>query len=134
MTVELPYELEQPRAYRWTESAFALLTSRRLDVRIATIHGIGAVTASGECPRCRHDVEFTQELDAPASAGAGGRVKSPRILETLGHAAREGAEDQVGFSSVDVECRCRGTHPGRPNSLDRGCGIMFRASLRTDRG
>ena len=112
---DLPdYERDQPAAYEWTERAFELLTQRKLRAAITDRSGVHIAEASGDCPRCEDDVEFSMEFDAPLPGKFGGLGQS---IITLPAPAQ--------YVTIDVVCHCRGEHPGRPADVHRGCGILF---------
>ncbi len=115
---DLPdYERDHPAAYQWTEKAFELLTEGRLRVAIADRLGVHIAEASGHCPRCDHDVDFSMELDAPLPGGLGGLGGLDQGIIIPPGAAQ--------YATINVVCRCNGEHPGRPEGIRRGCGILF---------
>ncbi|MEU4711185.1 hypothetical protein AB0G00_32650 [Nocardia salmonicida] len=116
-TNDLPFELKNPTAYQWTEKAYDLLLAETLIVDLTVRHGIEIATASGDCPRCGHDVQFTMERDAP-------------VPGTIGGLGTEDTSMIADFVAVDVECRCKGIHSGRPEAISRGCGIVFRTEVK----
>lgn len=114
--VDMPYELTRPTAYEWTEKAYDLMLADKLIVTLAVRNGLETTTASGTCPRCDHNVAFTLDRDAPLPGHVGGLgTGSPTIEQE--------------YVPVDVQCRCEGTHPGRPPEVGNGCGILFRAEV-----
>ncbi|MFE5285461.1 hypothetical protein ACFRAQ_10910 [Nocardia sp. NPDC056611] len=120
MSQELPYELQRPTAYEWTEKAYDLMIANALVVSLCTRERVELATATGLCPRCAHDVGFVMERNAPIPGHVGG----------LG---QESAAIDEEYVPVDVVCRCAGTHPGRPADVATGCGIVFRAEvIRTE--
>lgn len=112
-----PYELRRPTAYEWTEKAYDLLVAGTLTATLTVRHGTEIATAAGDCPRCGHDVRFSMERDAPIPGTIGG----------LGTDSTSVTEEYV---AVDIECRCRGDHPGRPEGIATGCGIVFRTEVQ----
>ncbi|GGN99361.1 hypothetical protein [Nocardia rhizosphaerihabitans] len=116
-TDDLPFELKNPTAYQWTEKAYDLLLTDALTVALTVRHRIEIATASGDCPRCGHDVQFSMERDAP-------------IPGTIGGLGTEDSSMTEDYVAVDVECRCKGGHPGRPDGISKGCGIVFRTEVQ----
>ena len=118
---DMPYTLKDQNAFEWTIQAFDLLIEGTLSVDLVKQKRIRTATASGTCPRCEHDVAFTATYTAPLPAGA----------KSLG-ADSDSSGDDVEYESVDVQCRCKGTHPGRPKGVSNGCGIWFRADVKPE--
>lgn len=114
---DLPYEVDAPNAYEWTRRAFELLQAGELSAALRERRGVRSAVAEGTCPRCIHDVDFTQIMDAVTGES----------MTTLGD--REAAADDE-YQQLTVACRCRGEHPGRPKGTERGCGINFRVDVR----
>jgi hypothetical protein len=80
-----------------------------LRAAIVAASGDLAVTVSGECPRCGHEVESsTAVTDVEAS---------------------QLRDDHV---SVLMHCRCRHPHDGRPSGTNSGCGLSFSVDVRSD--
>lgn len=112
---DLPnYERDHPADYEWTEKAFELQTEGKLRASITDHSGVRIAEASGNCPRCVHDVDFSMEFDAPLPGKFGGLGQS--IIAT---------PVPLEYATVDVVCRCSGDHPGRPEGVKLGCGILF---------
>lgn len=112
---DLPnYERDQPAAYKWTEKAFDYLTQGKLQAEIVNRSGVHVAEAKGDCPRCDHDVNYAFELDAPLPGSFGGLGQGVATTPA-----------PVQYAAVNVVCRCNGEHPGRPDGIDRGCGILF---------
>lgn len=120
MTDDLPFAQSGRNDYRWTERAYDLLTQGRLAVAITGVGEDTAVVATGECPRCTHDVAYShaERIVAPEAAGAG-----------PGSTAVEPRDRTGAYVGVDVVCWCDNPHPGRPTSLGRGCGVVFTADV-----
>ncbi|MFI6999334.1 hypothetical protein [Nocardia sp. NPDC050175] len=115
-TADLPYEFARPTAYEWTEKAYDLMVTDNLTVTLIVRDAMRTAIASGECPRCTHDVGFVMELVAPIPADVSG----------LGD---ESGPIDPEYVPIDVQCRCTGEHPGRPSNESKGCGILFRAEV-----
>jgi hypothetical protein len=113
---DLPFERKRPNAYEWTDRAFDLLSSGKLDGRIDRRGDLEVATVVGACPRCPHQFRFES---ARSAVGTGGRTLGPN--GPLG--------DPQEFEPVDVRCSCTGTHPGRQDT-EAGCGIVFRIEVR----
>jgi len=104
--------------------AYELLKTDRLQVRLVTQGGIERVVASGECPYCSDDVAFdlVQDVALPSPGG--------RSTKGFDGVAGDPSVRPPDFVTVDVACHCNAVHPGRPESITRGCGIVFRARVR----
>lgn len=119
MTEPLKYETRNPNAYKWTDDAFQLLNKKKLHARLIDQAGVTIAEASGECPRCHDDVSFTMELDAPL----------PGTTRGLGEPSLAAPSRTMEYVPFDVVCHCRGNHPGRPDGVEKGCGIIFRVEV-----
>lgn len=117
--------------YKWTSGAYDLLRDGKL---VVSRRAPGrSVVATGACPRCTHDVDFTflTIISLPrgglTTLGKGsGATKTEEGQQTHG----SGQEDDgiAQYDTVPILCRCRDDHPGRPKD-DRGCGIVFNTEL-----
>ncbi len=113
-----PFEVDQPNAYKWTKDAFQLLQAGELSAEVRTDHDVRSAVVHGECPRCSHDVHFTQILDAVTGES----------MTTLGATT---APASAEYQQLTVECRCGAEHLGRPKGVTHGCGINFRVDVLT---
>ncbi len=91
-----PFEVDQPNAYKWTKDAFQLLQAGELSAEVRTDHDVRSAVVHGECPRCSHDVHFTQILDAVTgesmtTLGATTAPASARSLAAQGFARTSSA-------------------------------------------
>ncbi|BBY46918.1 hypothetical protein MARA_03480 (plasmid) [Mycolicibacterium arabiense] len=80
MTALPNYETDNPSAYEWTDKAFDLLVATKLRASIVKRPGgVHVAEARGDCPRCEHDVDFSQQLSAPlpGKSGAGSKHHYP---------------------------------------------------------
>jgi hypothetical protein len=117
MNDPMPYELDAPNDYKWTLEAYNRLLNETLIADVLHTEGVRTASVSGKCPRCNHEVNFAQVLDAISGEQAG-------VLG--GEVATASADRYVGIS---VECRCGGEHPGRPKTAANGCGINFNIEI-----
>lgn len=113
--------------YQWTDKAYELLLEGKLVVT-RSANG-GEVIATGQCPRCGHDVDFS--FLPTISLPYGGRGTTRGGAGTLGGdsgrpAGAKAAEPE--YVTVPILCQCGEEHQGRPSS-DRGCGIMFNVEM-----
>lgn len=117
-----PYLTSGRNDYRYTVKAFDLITERRLTVRVLRRDENTQILATGECPNCQHDVAY-EYLDKI--------VMTPGTPEGLGdHTKVAPTEGGDGFVDVNVLCWCEHKHPGRPNTVKRGCGVVFAAEVK----
>jgi len=118
----IPYQVDAPNAYKWTEIAYDYLLAQKLTAGIRTLEGISTATVNGTCPYCTDDVNFTEVLDAVTGES----------MATLSRRARPSVAADDGYVPLTVTCRCAGQHPGRPDGVRQGCGINFRVEVRRD--
>jgi hypothetical protein len=120
MTDDMPFAQSGRNDYRWTERAYDLLTQGKLTVTVTGSGEDAAVVATGECPRCDHDVAYShpEQIVVPDAADAGA------LKTDAGQRNRRGV-----YAGVDVVCWCDNPHPDRPASLGRGCGIVCTADV-----
>lgn len=116
--------------YKWTEIAFDLMTDGKLAVALTGPEG-SQVNASGSCPRCDHDVEYSFDETIVVPQGYGGTLSADTTNPAPGANAPfdDGEIESVHYVTVSVLCQCSGEHPGRPDK-SRGCGIVFDTELR----
>lgn len=117
----LPYLASGRNDYSYTVKAFDLITARRLTVRVLRLEEKTQILATGECPNCQHDVAY-EHLD--------NIVMTPGTPEGLGDYTKAAPTDGDGFVDVNVLCWCEHKHPGRPNTVKRGCGVVFAAEVK----
>ncbi len=116
----VPYEADAPNAYRWTEVAYDYLLDGKLSAAIRSLGGISTATVTGACPYCGDDVNFSEVLDAVTGES----------MRTLGRRGTGPGQDDGGYVSLTVSCRCTRWHPGRPAGVSQGCGINFQVEVR----
>lgn len=116
LPAEQPWEVDAPNAYKWTKAAFKLLQAGELSAQVRTNHEVHSAVVKGACPRCSHDVGFTQVLDAVTGES----------MTTLGTRSATAVDE---YEQLTVECRCGAEHPGRPKGVDHGCGVNFRVDV-----
>lgn len=116
--------------YKWTVLAFDLINQGKLNVTLAGQAGI-RVIASGNCPRCDHDVGYSCDETIVVPQGSSGTLSQdttqsgPAISVLL----EDSVTDLVKYVTIPVLCQCRVDHPGGP-SKSLGCGISFNTELR----
>ena len=115
------YETDQPNQYVWTQRAYEALTAGTMSADIVGSEGARRATVGAPCPRCGHEVNFDQLLDAVA--GEDGQ------LTTLGDAAPTAAT----YLELVASCRCGEPHADRPKGVTVGCGINFRVDVLASR-
>ena len=120
--------------YRRTSGAYDLMRDGKLVVkRRSPGHSI---VATGACPRCTHDVDYTF---LPSISLPRGDLKTlgkgPKITkgeeERPTHGSSQEDDGTAQYETVPILCRCRDDHPGRPEG-DRGCGIVFNTELLSE--
>ncbi|MFT3888651.1 MAG: hypothetical protein QM713_10890 [Arachnia sp.] len=111
----LPYLEGKANDKTWTVTANALMNEGLLAV---TYEGKDLV-ATGQCPRCGHDVGYRR----PA------RIILTDQLDPTVNVLRPGGPTWVQES---VLCWCDDEHPGRGDNV-QGCGAIFLASIQTAR-
>lgn len=124
--------------YRWTATAYDLMVAGELQV---TRRAPGrSVVATGRCPRCTHDVDYTflptitLPRGGPGTLGSGssetGAVKATRLDDDSKQGDRSGGEGEATaqYDTVPILCQCLEDHPGRPKE-GRGCGVVFNTEL-----
>jgi len=116
--------------YKWTESAFQLMTEGKLTAVLTGPAG-GRVIARGPCPRCDHDVDYSFDETIVVPQGSSGTLSADTTspVPASGAPLDDGAIDSVHYVTVPVLCQCREDHPGR-SATSRGCGIAFNTELR----
>lgn len=111
-----PYVLIGAEDYRWTIEAFDLLQAQVLTAAIEHRGTQRLVSASGQCPRCAHDVAFEHV----------GKIQAPAAVRGLGPTH----VDAEVWETAEVRCSCHHPHPGRPETITTGCGIAFHVDVR----
>jgi hypothetical protein len=111
---DLPYELSTPNDDRWTSEAYEALVKGLMQASVMRRSDILTAQVAGPCPRCRHEVNASQILDA---------VTGERS-EPIGRTGESDAAE-AQFLTFVAACRCGGSHDGRPENLTAGCGINF---------
>lgn len=104
----MPWEHQRPRAQEWTDTALEKLRSGSLNVRVSDRRRMRSIVATGDCPRCGHDVAYSESLDAP--------VPKMKLFRLDGGASEK--------ARVFIYCECDGEHPDQPVG-STGCGITF---------
>ena len=112
---DVGWEVDAPNAYRWTAEAYDLLVAGKLDAAVTIRAGVTTASANGECPRCHHQFQWSQVLDAVVF----------ETVRTLG----VDQTDTTGYIGLTVACQCTEDHSGRPTSVTEGCGINFRVEV-----
>lgn len=135
MTDPLPFaQGVEVNDYRWTATAYDLMVGGKL---VVTRRAPGRrVVATGECPRCRHDVDyaFLPKITRPRGGpGTLGRGPGASTGGDAGHGDDATGADHDGEAAAEYEtlpilCQCGEEHPGRPKD-GRGCGIVFNTEL-----
>ena len=116
-TPPIAYETANPNQHQWTERAYRSLTDGTMTADIVRAGGVRRVTIAGPCPRCGHEVQFDQLLDAVAGEDGS--------LNALGSTS----EKPDNYVKVVASCRCNEPHDKRPEGVTFGCGINFRVEL-----
>jgi hypothetical protein len=124
--------------YRWTATAYDLMVAGQL---VLTRRPPGrSVEATGRCPRCGHDVDYSFLPTISLPRGGPGTLGSgsgdPKGVETArpkddarqGDASGHGGDAADQYDTVPILCQCHEDHPGRPKD-GRGCGIVFNTEL-----
>lgn len=113
---EVSWDPSSSDDYEWTTRAHSLLEAGQLRTKVVQHAGVKMREASGECPRCGHDVAFRLTLTSLVAD----RLNKRRMF------SRHLASDAASNDSVaaNVECRCSEPHAGRPDK-GRGCGLVF---------
>lgn len=114
------WEVDGANAYKWTSDAYDLLLAGKLNAAVAVRSGVTQASADGECPRCHHQFQWHQVLDAV--------VYEP--VRTLGVEQT----DSAGYVGLTVQCTCTEPHTGRPPDVTSGCGINFRIEVNATGG
>lgn len=119
----VPYEKAAPNDYRWTSAAYDEILSGAIAVDLVARSGVRTARVSGSCPRCGHELNVSQILEAVT-----GEQSSP--LRTSRNA---GADDAEGdYVELVAGCRCDAPHTGRPDGTAFGCGINFLVEIAVD--
>jgi hypothetical protein len=112
-----PYERVAPNNPRWTSEVYDAIVKGLMEVGLTRQSDILTALLTGPCPRCRHEVNVSQVLDAVTGE------RSERI-EKAGGSAGEGAIE-AEYVTVTAACQCGEPHEGRPEGKTSGCGINF---------
>ena len=121
----LPYEKDAPNDYRWTSDAYDELLSGSMEASLTTLSDIRTVRVAGSCPRCHHELNVSQILDAVTGEGSG----------SLGTTRESGEGDAAGegeYLSITAACQCSEPHAGRPEGIGFGCGINFLVEIAVE--
>lgn len=121
----LPYEKDAPNDYRWTSDAYDALLNGSMEASLATLSDIRTARVVGLCPRCHHELNVSQILDAVTGEGSG----------TLGTARGSGGRDVADedeYLSITAACQCSEPHAGRPEGINFGCGINFLVEIAVE--
>jgi hypothetical protein len=113
----LPYEKAAPNDYRWTSEAYEALIKGLMEASLTRQSDILTARVTGPCPRCRHEVNVSQVLDAVTGE------RSEAIDKFLDSAGVGAAETE--YVTVPAACQCGEPHEGRPEGKTTGCGINF---------
>lgn len=115
----VPWDPSSSEELVWAQTAFELLQTGELDVQLRRRRDISTLTAVGSCPRCGHDVRFSQVRNAAiVSWRLGRRTKPPTA-------------DSAEYRQVDIRCTCNSpAHDGRPRESSGGCGLVFPVRVR----
>lgn len=119
---ELPYLQSGNTDPKWAERALESAVAGLLQVKAKALKDSRLmIRATGECPRCSHDVnyEFIETVVGPTAVRAvpGGSPVEPR------------QPDLDIFVDAQVLCWCEQKHPGRPAG-SRGCGVGFSIGVK----
>jgi hypothetical protein len=111
---DVPYQVST--AFRWTERAFHLIESGRIQADMVVGEGVVTATIGGPCPRCGHQF-VDRQVGQAVTAVRGGHRGEPLPRTAV----------------IDVSCGCGETHTGAPGEIT-GCGVAFRVQLVLDTG
>ncbi|MBH5135541.1 hypothetical protein I3J14_36535 [Streptomyces sp. HB-N217] len=117
-----PYELAEPRAYKWTGLAYDMCTADEPELKAVVVSSGKAtrVIVSGACPRCLGDISHDEILTAAGEAGVLGDDDTATSTPDP-------------YSRVNVTCNCElGKHENRPPEVKTGCGITFTIEVFRD--
>lgn len=120
---ELPYLQSGNTDRKWAERALESAVAGRLHVNAKALKDSRLmIRATGECPRCSHDVNY-EFIETVVGPKAGGRA-------VPGGSYIESRQPDLGsFVDANVLCWCEQKHPGRPaGSL--GCGVGFSIGVK----
>lgn len=116
---DVPWDPSSSEELAWAQKAFELLQDGKLDVQLRRRREISTLTAIGSCPRCGHDVGFSQVRNAAI------------IAWRLGRRPKAPTADSGEFRQVDIRCSCiSSAHDGRPREAPGGCGLVFPVRVR----
>jgi hypothetical protein len=121
----LPYEKEAPNDYRWTSAAYDALLDGSMEANLTTLADIRTARVVGPCPRCHHELNVSQILDAVTGERSG----------TWGTTREAGGREVAGedeYLSITAACQCGEPHAGRPDGVDFGCGINFLVEIAVE--
>lgn len=114
----LPYERTSANEYRWTEAAYDALSHGSMKVSITAQSEVRTARLVGPCPRCHHEVNVSQILEAVTGERSGGA------------GSRAAGEQQ--YVVIVAACQCSEAHDGRPEGTNFGCGINFLVETAVD--
>lgn len=112
----------ESNAYKWTTIAFDLINADKIAVMLTGPAG-NHVIASGPCPRCDHDLDYSFTDIIVVPQGLSGMLST--ATDAL---SDDDAMELDPYVTVPVLCQCKKEHPGRPDK-SRGCGIIFNTEL-----
>lgn len=121
----LPYEKAAPNDYRWTSEAYEALVNGSMEASLTRQSDILTARVTGPCPRCLHEVNVSQVLDAVTGE------RSEPIDKFLGSAVLQA--DETEYVTVPAACQCGEPHEGRPEGKTTGCGINFLVDIEMPR-
>ena len=121
----LPYEKDAPNDYRWTSDAYDALLNGSMEASLTMLSDIRTARVVGRCPRCHHELNVSQILDAVTGEGSGtsGTARGPGGRD---------ASDEDEYLAVTAACQCSEPHAGRPEGVAFGCGINFLVEIAVE--
>lgn len=121
----LPYEKDAPNDYRWTSAAYDALLDGSMEASLTTLSDVRTARLAGRCPRCRHELNVSQILDAVTGERSG-------ALGTTRGSRGDDVADENEYLSITAACQCSEPHAGRPEGISFGCGINFLVEMAVE--
>ena len=121
----LPYETAAPNDYQWTSAAYDQVLAGSMAVTLESLSGIRTARVAGPCPRCHHQLNVSEVLDAVTGERSG-------ALRTTGEPGGSDGANEDQYVAVVATCQCGEPHEGRPEGTTFGCGINFLVEIAVD--